>query len=155
MQRRVGGRRKEGEGSKERWRGGWVHWAGGEAVQQGIVKTLSPSPLVADVAAGGHRRDIIMNKSKAAAGLCDWAINIVKYFDVVAEVEPKRLELAAANEKLARANATMAAVEAQVAALNAQVKQLEAQYAKVRISFDSEEFRGRNIKDTYREGVGR
>lgn len=72
-----------------------------------------------------------MNKSKAAAGLCDWAINIVKYFDVVAEVEPKRLELAAANEKLAKANATMAAVEAQVAALNAQVQQLEAQYAKV------------------------
>eukprot|EP00884_Botryococcus_braunii_P010094 jgi/Botrbrau1/19086/Bobra.0077s0003.2 len=76
-------------------------------------------------------RDIIMNKSKAAAGLCDWAINIVKYFDVVAEVEPKRLELAAANEKLAEANATMAMVQAKVAALNEQVQQLEAQYAKV------------------------
>ena len=31
-------------------------------------------------------RDIIANKSKAAAGLCDWAINIVKYYDVVSEV---------------------------------------------------------------------
>lgn len=80
------------------------------------------------------RRDIIMNKSKAAAGLCDWAINIVKYFDVVAEVEPKRLELAAANEKLASANTTMAAVQAKVAALNEQVQQLEAQYAKVKPS---------------------
>ena len=31
-------------------------------------------------------RDIIFTKSHAAAGLCDWAINIVKYYDVVSEV---------------------------------------------------------------------
>lgn len=31
-------------------------------------------------------KEIIFNKSRAAAGLCDWAINIVKYFDVVSEV---------------------------------------------------------------------
>jgi dynein heavy chain len=32
------------------------------------------------------RRETITNKSKAAAGLCEWAINIVKYYDVVSEV---------------------------------------------------------------------
>lgn len=76
-------------------------------------------------------RDIISNKSKAAAGLCDWAINIVKYYDVVSEVEPKRLELAGANEKLAAANTTLKQVQDKVALLNAQVKELEDQYNKV------------------------
>lgn len=76
-------------------------------------------------------RDIISNKSKAAAGLCDWAINIVKYYDVVSEVEPKRLELAGANDKLAAANTTLKQVQDKVALLNAQVKELEDQYNKV------------------------
>lgn len=31
-------------------------------------------------------RDIIYTKSHAAAGLCEWAVNIVKYYDVVSEV---------------------------------------------------------------------
>ena len=52
-------------------------------------------------------RETIEKKSKAAAGLCDWAINIVKYFDVVVEVAPKKAELAAANEKLAAADETL------------------------------------------------
>ena len=77
------------------------------------------------------RRDIISNKSKAAAGLCDWAINIVKYYDVVSEVEPKRLELAGANDKLAAANTTLKQVQDKVALLNAQVQELEDQYNKV------------------------
>ena len=76
-------------------------------------------------------REIISNKSKAAAGLCDWAINIVKYYDVVSEVEPKRQELAGANEKLAAANTTLKQVQDKVALLNAQVKELEDQYNKV------------------------
>ena len=33
-------------------------------------------------------------KSKAAAGLCEWAKNIVSYWDVWSTVEPKRQELA-------------------------------------------------------------
>jgi outer membrane murein-binding lipoprotein Lpp len=59
-------------------------------------------------------RDIIFNKSRAAAGLCEWAINIVKYYDVVSEVEPKRQELAAANAKLQEANTVLAAVQQKV-----------------------------------------
>ncbi len=78
-------------------------------------------------------REVIANKSKAAAGLCDWAINIVKYFDVVAEVEPKRAELAAANGKLNDANATLKTVQDKVAGLNAQVRSLEEAYSKVRL----------------------
>lgn len=67
-------------------------------------------------------REAIANKSKAAAGLCDWAVNIVKYFDVVYDIEPKRLELAEANAKLAGANETLKGVMAKVAELNAMVQ---------------------------------
>jgi hypothetical protein len=59
-------------------------------------------------------KEVIFNKSRAAAGLCEWAINIVKYYDVVSEVEPKRQELAAANAKLHEANTTLAAVQHKV-----------------------------------------
>jgi hypothetical protein len=31
-------------------------------------------------------RDVIYTKSHAAAGLCEWAVNIVRYYDVVSEV---------------------------------------------------------------------
>lgn len=39
-------------------------------------------------------QETMSNKSKAAAGLCSWAINIVRYYDVWSTVEPKRQELA-------------------------------------------------------------
>ena len=41
-------------------------------------------------------KEIMGNKSKAAAGLCEFVINIVMYYDVVSMVEPKRQELAEA-----------------------------------------------------------
>lgn len=73
-------------------------------------------------------REAIIKKSAAAAGLCDFAVNIIKYYDVVSEVEPKRQELAAANAKLADANATLEVVQAKVAELNAKVAALEAEF---------------------------
>ncbi|KAI3429649.1 hypothetical protein D9Q98_005734 [Chlorella vulgaris] len=74
-------------------------------------------------------KETMSNKSKAAAGLCSWAINIVRYYDVWSTVEPKRQELAQANAKLQEANEKLAAVRAKVAALNAQLEALEQQYA--------------------------
>eukprot|EP00899_Mesostigma_viride_P003607 jgi/Mesvir1/13247/Mv18980-RA.1 len=73
-------------------------------------------------------RDAIINKSKAAAGLCEWTINIVMYYDVVSEVEPKRQELAAANAQLEDANRKLVEVQAKVAELNRQVAELEEQF---------------------------
>lgn len=40
--------------------------------------------------------EIIKTKSAAAAGLCDWIINITCYYDVVVSVEPKKLKVAEA-----------------------------------------------------------
>ncbi|NWQ82225.1 DYH17 protein, partial [Columbina picui] len=38
--------------------------------------------------------EFIMSKSTAAAGLCSWCLNIVRFYEVYCEVEPKRLALA-------------------------------------------------------------
>ena len=73
-------------------------------------------------------RDTIYNKSRAAAGLCEFAINIIKYFDVITMIEPKRNELAEANAQLEEANTKLAAVQAKVAELNALVADLERQF---------------------------
>jgi len=73
-------------------------------------------------------RETIYNKSRAAAGMCEFAINIIKYFDVITMIDPLRQELAEANEQLAEANTKLAAVQAKVAMLNALVADLERQY---------------------------
>lgn len=36
---------------------------------------------------------VVVSKSKAAAGLCSWVINIVKFYDVIQEVGPLRKSL--------------------------------------------------------------
>lgn len=55
-----------------------------------------------------------------------------RYYDVYIMVEPKRQELASANEKLAGANATLKEVQDKVVVLNAKVAALEESYNKVR-----------------------
>lgn len=47
--------------------------------------------------------EFIMSKSTAAAGLCSWCLNIVRFYKVYCEVEPKRLALEEANAELAEA----------------------------------------------------
>lgn len=47
--------------------------------------------------------DYVRSKSGAAAGLCAWVINIIKYYEVYCDVEPKRRALEAANAELAAA----------------------------------------------------
>ena len=39
------------------------------------------------------KTEILIAKSGAAAGLCSWVINIVIFYEVFCEVEPKRLAL--------------------------------------------------------------
>ena len=65
--------------------------------------------------------EIIKTKSSAAAGLCDWIINITCYYDVVVSVEPKKAKVAAAQEQLAAANAKKQEMESKVADLTAKL----------------------------------
>jgi dynein heavy chain len=65
--------------------------------------------------------EVIKTKSSAAAGLCDWIINITCYYDVVVSVEPKKAKVAAAKEELETANTKKAEMEAMVADLTAKL----------------------------------
>ncbi len=58
--------------------------------------------------------DFIRNKSLAAAGLCAWAVNIVSFYRVFCDVEPKRKALAAANAQLADAQNKLAKIKAKI-----------------------------------------
>ncbi|XP_028032579.1 dynein beta chain, ciliary-like isoform X2 [Bombyx mandarina] len=62
--------------------------------------------------------EFIMSKSAAAAGLCAWVINIVKFYDVYVVVEPKR-------RALNQANAELQAARDKLAFLTDQIKELE------------------------------
>lgn len=72
--------------------------------------------------------EYIGTKSIAAAGLCSWVINIVQYYKVFREVEPKRLALEAANAELRSSQAKLAAVQAHVAELDANLLALKQQF---------------------------
>jgi len=66
--------------------------------------------------------EIIMNKSSAAGGLCDFIINITLYYEVVVSVEPKKQAVAEAQAQLAAANAKKEEVDTLVAKLNAELQ---------------------------------
>lgn len=59
--------------------------------------------------------DFIRSKSAAAAGLCAWVINIVKFYEVFCDVEPKRKALAQANSDLAAAEEKLRVIKNKVA----------------------------------------
>ena len=58
--------------------------------------------------------DYIRNKSFAASGLCAWVVNIVKFYEVFCDVEPKRIALAAANAELTAAKEKLAKIKAKI-----------------------------------------
>ena len=58
--------------------------------------------------------DFIRGKSLAAAGLCAWAVNIVTFYEVFCDVEPKRLALAAANAELSAAKEKLTKIKAKI-----------------------------------------
>lgn len=58
--------------------------------------------------------DFIRNKSLAASGLCAWAVNIVRFYEVFCDVEPKRLALATANAELSAAKEKFAKIKAKI-----------------------------------------
>ena len=58
--------------------------------------------------------DFVRSKSAAAAGLCSWVINIIKFYEVYCDVEPKRRALEEANRQLAEAKAKLEGIIAKV-----------------------------------------
>lgn len=75
--------------------------------------------------------DFIRSKSGAAAGICAWCINIIKFYHVFCDVEPKRQALAAANAELAAAEEKLAKIKSKIAELDENLAELTASFEKV------------------------
>jgi dynein heavy chain len=76
-------------------------------------------------------------KSGAAAGLTVWIINIIMYYDVVIQVEPKKQALREATETLEAANTKKAEVDALVAGLEAKLAKLMKEFDKAMAEKDA------------------
>ena len=74
--------------------------------------------------------EFVSSKSSAAAGLCSWVINIISFFEVYCNVEPKRRALESANAELAAAREKEAAIKVKVRALEATLEQLTQEFER-------------------------
>ncbi|KAL1129229.1 hypothetical protein AAG570_013758 [Ranatra chinensis] len=64
---------------------------------------------------------LIASKSSAAAGLCGWVINIMKFWEVWMVVMPKRKALAAANAELNAARSKLQELNSKIASLESEL----------------------------------
>lgn len=78
----------------------------------------------------------MLTKSTAAAGICDWIINITMYYDVVVSVEPKKIAVAEAQAQLAAANAKKEEMETLVADLTEKLNKLMKEF---KVAMDAKE----------------
>ncbi|XP_028263973.1 dynein axonemal heavy chain 9 isoform X2 [Parambassis ranga] len=74
--------------------------------------------------------ELVAAKSNAAAGLCSWVLNIVKFYEVYCEVEPKREALNKANAELASAQDKLSAIKSKINLLNENLAILTAKFEK-------------------------
>ncbi|XP_055083623.1 dynein axonemal heavy chain 11 isoform X2 [Periophthalmus magnuspinnatus] len=78
----------------------------------------------------GFHPDMVRTKSTAAAGLCAWIINIVRYYEIYCEVIPKRQALAQANIELEMATSKLLAVQKKLMDLDSTLQNLTEQFKK-------------------------
>ncbi|CAH6779586.1 Dnah11 [Phodopus roborovskii] len=74
--------------------------------------------------------NLIRTKSFAAAGLCAWVINIIKFYEVYCDVEPKRQALAQTNLDLAAATEKLEAIRRKLVDLDQNLSKLTASFEK-------------------------
>ncbi|XP_065180851.1 dynein beta chain, ciliary-like [Sycon ciliatum] len=70
----------------------------------------------------------VRGKSFAAAGLCAWAVNIVSFYRVFCDVEPKRKALAAANQQLTEAQDKLAKIKKKIKQLDDNLAELTSKF---------------------------
>lgn len=81
-----------------------------ENIHPEVIKAIEPYLKDAE-----FEPEFVRSKSAAAAGLCAWVINIIKFYEVFCDVEPKRKALAAANAELAAAQEKLNSIKKKVA----------------------------------------
>ncbi|XP_006898632.1 PREDICTED: LOW QUALITY PROTEIN: dynein heavy chain 9, axonemal [Elephantulus edwardii] len=74
--------------------------------------------------------EFVATKSYAASGLCSWVINIVRFYEVFCDVEPKRQALSKATLDLTAAQEKLAAIKAKIAHLNENLAKLTAKFER-------------------------
>ncbi|RXN33505.1 dynein heavy chain axonemal [Labeo rohita] len=74
--------------------------------------------------------EFVRLKSSAAAGLCAWVINIIRFHEVFCEVEVKRMCLAQANADLAEAAEKLEIIRKKLAELDGSLDTLKAAFEK-------------------------
>ncbi|NXG00742.1 DYH9 protein, partial [Sakesphorus luctuosus] len=74
--------------------------------------------------------EFVATKSAAAAGLCSWVLNIVRFHGVFCEVQPKRQALSRANAELASAQDKLGTIKAKISRLDENLGRLRAQFEK-------------------------
>lgn len=72
--------------------------------------------------------DAMNKKNSAAAGLVKWVENIVRYYDIWQDVEPKRIKVVESTRQLEAANSELAVVRGRVNELQAQLRQLTSEF---------------------------
>lgn len=80
-----------------------------ENIHPEIIKAIQPYLKDAE-----FEPEFVRSKSAAAAGLCAWVINIIKFYEVYCDVEPKRKALAQANADLAAAQDKLSVIKKKV-----------------------------------------
>lgn len=80
-----------------------------ENIHPEIIKAIQPYLKDAE-----FEPEFVRSKSAAAAGLCAWVINIIKFYEVYCDVEPKRKALAQANADLAAAQEKLMIIKKKV-----------------------------------------
>ena len=68
--------------------------------------------------------EYIRAKSSAAAGMCSWCVNIVQFYRIFCDVEPKRMALAQANADLAQAQEKLTGIKAKIQELDDNLQEL-------------------------------
>uniref|UniRef100_A0A182IVR3 Dynein beta chain, ciliary n=4 Tax=Anopheles atroparvus TaxID=41427 RepID=A0A182IVR3_ANOAO len=94
-----------------------------EHIHPEIIKAIQPYLKDSE-----FEPDFVRSKSAAAAGLCAWVINIIKFYDVYCDVEPKRRALAAANAELTASQEKLANIKRKVSSLEEQLAKLTADF---------------------------
>ncbi|KAJ8415860.1 hypothetical protein AAFF_G00404170 [Aldrovandia affinis] len=82
------------------------------------------------LSSSGFHPDFVRTKSFAAAGLCAWTINIVRYYEVYCDVAPKRQALSQANTDLDTATAKLVTIRKKLHDLDTNLRGLTEQFEK-------------------------
>ncbi|KAJ3292200.1 hypothetical protein HDU79_001606 [Rhizoclosmatium sp. JEL0117] len=96
-----------------------------EAIDQSNLDALQP--YLSDP---NFNEEFMKSKSLAAAGLCSWVVNIVMYYHVYCDVEPKRKSLEAANNELQVSQNRLRDIQNKIGELDRNLADLRAKFEK-------------------------